>query len=341
MADRSGMAGPAHLDVRLDHPGRTFGAMRIPWSDDRSGYGQIVVPVIIINNGEGPTALLTGGVHGDEYEGQIVLGALARRLDPAKIRGRLVIVPCANPAASLAGRRTSPLDQGNLARLFPGDPAAGPTSQIAEGITRLLLREADYLVDFHSGGHTLDYLPCAFGRIPEEPALAERVLDLLLAFGAPVTAVVRRPEARGTLVATALDLGIVAMATELGGSGGVTQDTVELAERGLLRALAHMGILESQHVSPPTRLLGIEAAHFVRSPGHGLFAPTFMLGDQVERGDRAGLLCDALRPDRTPEEIVFAASGVVLCRRVPAMAQAGDVLVHLGEDITRDALISR
>ena len=67
--------------------------MRLPWSDDRSAYGQIVIPIAVINNGEGPTALLTGGVHGDEYEGQIVLGALARDLDPASIRGRIIICP--------------------------------------------------------------------------------------------------------------------------------------------------------------------------------------------------------------------------------------------------------
>ena len=141
--------------------------MRIPWSDDRSAYGQIVIPIAVISNGEGPTALLTGGVHGDEYEGQIVLGALARDLDPA-IRGRIIIMPCANPAAALAGRRHVACRSGNLARLFPGDPAGGPTGQIAEGITRLLLPEADFLVDFHSGGSTLDYLPCAFGRLPSD-----------------------------------------------------------------------------------------------------------------------------------------------------------------------------
>jgi len=270
-----------------------------------------------------------------------VLGALARSLAPEKVSGRVIIVPCANPAAALAGRRTSPLDGGNLARLFPGDPQGGPTSQLAEGLTRLLLPEADFLVDFHSGGSTLDYLPCAFGRLPPDAALAERVLNLLTAFGAPATAVVRRPEARGTLVATALAQGVVAMATELGGGGGVTLETVAMAEQGLLRTLAHMGILDSPGKTPRTRLLAVEAAHFVRSPGRGLFEPAFALGQQVAPGDLAGRLSDPERPDRPPEEIVFAAGGMVLCRRVPAIVEPGDVLAHLGEDIDRDALINR
>lgn len=334
-------SGPARLDIPLDRPGRTVGALRLPWSHDRSAYGQIVVPIIVVKNGDGPTALLTAGIHGDEYEGQIALGSLARALRPESISGRVIILPCANPAASLAGRRTSPLDGGNLARLFPGDANGGPTSQLAEGISRLLLPEADFLVDFHSGGSTLEYLPCAFGRLPSDPVLADRALDLLMAFGAPATAVVRRPEARGTLVAEALEQGVVAMATELGGAGGVTRETVGIAEQGLSRALAHMGILPANSLPPQTRLLAVEAEHFVRSPGRGLFEPTFTLGQHVDVGAVAGRLSDPERPDRPTEEIVFTASGTVICRRVPAMVEPGDVLVHLGQDVDRATLLSR
>ena len=59
------------LEVELDRPGRHQGALLVPWSRDESAYGQLVVPVTVLNGGPGPTLLLTGGVHGDEYEGQI------------------------------------------------------------------------------------------------------------------------------------------------------------------------------------------------------------------------------------------------------------------------------
>ena len=346
MSAPSGAAtGLARLDIPLDQPGRHIGALRLPWSHDRSAYGQIIIPVVVIKGGPGPTVLCTGGVHGDEYEGPIVLGALARELKPQDVRGRLIIVPTANPPAALAGRRTSPIDGGNLARLFPGEANGSPTSQIAEGITRLLLAEADYLVDFHSGGSTLDYMPCAFGRLPSDRDLAARVLGLLAAFGAPLTAVVKRPEAKGTLVAAALDAGVVAMATELGGSGGVTRQTVAIAANGLRRALRHMGIFPADTApartpeAPLTRLLAVGGEHFLRAPGRGLFEPAFMLGDSVAAGDVAGWLSDPERPDRTPEPLYFAAAGLVICRRVPALVEPGDVLVHLGADTTHEALI--
>ena len=102
-----------------------------------------------------------------------------------------------------------------------------------------------------------------------------------------------------------------------------------------------MGIVEANEVPPASRLLAIESNHFVRSPGRGLFEPAFMLGDRVEDGDLAGRLSTVERPDREPDDIVFAARGIVLCRRVPTMAEPGDVLVHLGEDIDRETLLSR
>lgn len=334
--------GPARLDIPLDRPGRTVGALRVPWSSDRSAYGEIVLPVAVLAQGTGPTVLLTAGLHGDEYEGQIALGRLVRELDPATVRGRIVVLPCANPPAAHAGRRTSPLDGGNLARLFDDAPATGPTAQIAEGIGRLLLPHADAVLDLHSGGHSLEYLPCAFGRLPADAALAARVVDLLEAFGAPVAAVVRRPDARGTLVAAALDRGIPAIATELGGGGGVTPATVALAAAGIRRVLASCGVLApGVEPAPATRLLAVEPAGFVRAPGHGLFEPAVALGDRVAPGDVAGWLADPQRPERSAEELRFAAGGVVICRRVPALAQAGDVLAHLGEEVHRAGLLRR
>ena len=43
-----------------------------------------MIPIAVIRGASGPTALLTGGNHGDEYEGPIALFDLARTLDPAE-----------------------------------------------------------------------------------------------------------------------------------------------------------------------------------------------------------------------------------------------------------------
>ena len=76
------------------------------------------------------------------------LGKLIRALEPADVRGRIIILPSANFPAAMAGMRTSPLDEGNLNRSFPGDPYGGPTAQIADYIESVLLPQCDFIFLF-------------------------------------------------------------------------------------------------------------------------------------------------------------------------------------------------
>src|SRR5262249_25331032 len=83
----------------------------------------------LISNGRGPTVIVEGGNHGDEYEGPIVLGELVCTLDPGAVSGRLIFIPAINLSAVAAARRTSPFDDLNFNRAFPGDPLGSPTQQ--------------------------------------------------------------------------------------------------------------------------------------------------------------------------------------------------------------------
>src|SRR5258707_3247332 len=143
------------------------------------------IPIGAVAKGSGPACLLVGGNHGHEYEGQVALGKLIRALDPAEIQGRIIILPSANFPAAMAGSRTSPIDQGNLNRSFPGDPDGGPTAQIAYYIETELLPRCDFVLDIHSGGSSLTYLPSTLMRRPS-PDRFERGADIMRAFGAPV-----------------------------------------------------------------------------------------------------------------------------------------------------------
>lgn len=326
------------LALELTRPGRHRGALLLAFSRDDSAYGRLEIPVYALIGAPGPTVLFTGGVHGDEYEGPIVLAELLRTLDPATLRGRVLVLPRANLPAARAGRRSSPVDGGNLARLFPGDPAGGLTAAIAEAITRLLLPLADAVVDLHAGGASLEYLPCAWGRLPAEAALATRTLDLLQNFGAALTVANPNPQGGGTLVAQALAAGIPAMAAELGGAGALTPASTALARAGCRNVLTALGLLPG---TPPTpgRLLCLRPEHFLRSPGFGLFEPAAALGTEVRAGEPAGWLHDPERPEAPPEPLTFPASGLLLCRRVPAPCAPGDVLLHLAGDTDSGGLL--
>jgi N-alpha-acetyl-L-2,4-diaminobutyrate deacetylase len=144
-----------------------------------------MIPIAVIRNGSGPTALLTGGNHGDEYEGPLALYELARTLDPKQVSGTVIIVPALNYPAFRAGTRTSPIDKGNLNRSFPGRPDGAPTEKITDFVTRHLLPRADIVLDFHSGGRTLDFVPfCAAHLLPDKEQ-ERRAFAAVEAFSAP------------------------------------------------------------------------------------------------------------------------------------------------------------
>src|SRR3546814_14118113 len=80
------------------------------------------MPICVGKNGSGPTVLLTGGIHGDEYEGQIAVSRLARELDPASVQGRVIMLPAVNLPAVMADTRLSTVDGRDMNRCLPGDP---------------------------------------------------------------------------------------------------------------------------------------------------------------------------------------------------------------------------
>jgi predicted deacylase len=145
--------------VDFDCDGVQNGHIQVPYSHDRSAYGRILIPLVVARRGEGPTVLLTGGVHGDEHEGPIALMRLIRELSLSDLSGRLIIIPALNLPAYLSGTRTSPIDRLNLNRRFPGDRNGAPTDMIAHYIETGLMPIIDYCFDFHAGGTSLNYLP--------------------------------------------------------------------------------------------------------------------------------------------------------------------------------------
>ncbi|MBT6727052.1 MAG: succinylglutamate desuccinylase, partial [Deltaproteobacteria bacterium] len=173
MNTQSARRSSAFLTVDLEKDGKQFGHINIPQSPNNDAWGVQQVPIAVIKNGSGPTLILTGGNHGDEYEGPVTISELARDLDPARISGRLILIPTLNNSATQAGQRISPLDGLNLNRTFPGDPYGSITEQISFYLNDHLFPVADAYGDLHSGGSSLHLLPSAI----VEPALEKEHLE--------------------------------------------------------------------------------------------------------------------------------------------------------------------
>lgn len=318
----------ASLTVDLEAPGRQVGFLRIPHSPHEDAWGATQVPIAVIANGTGPTVLIEGGNHGDEYEGPITICELIRELDPAQVQGRLILMPANNVHAVIAGRRTSPVDGLNFNRTFPGDPRGSITQQIAAFVNDHLFPIADAFLDLHSGGSSLDILPSAIIEPTQDTALHARNVAAVLAFGAPLSVVIPNLGDPRTATAAAVRAGLVTVGTEMAGCGTVSIEALGICRRGVRNVLAHLGVLPCEMAVPPgetgqiLELAGPSA--YVLSPMDGIFEPFHAKGTRVQAGQPAGRIHCTWDPRRPTEIVHYEQDGVLYGRRHPGRVQPGN-----------------
>jgi len=328
------MASLNGIDFSRD--GKHAGHIAIPYSYQRSAYGQIVLPLVWIRNGSGPVALLTADVHGDEFEGQIALRNLAQTLTPEEIRGALAILPMANAPAVAASSRISPIDDLNLNRVFPGDSIGTLTRAIAAAIEELLLPNVDYAFDIHSGGSSLLYDAVALTSATGEVGADAQRIALLEALGLDAGMLLPAEGAMGlsaSLDGAMLRQGVVGVSAEFGGAGGVSRWALQQCECSVRRFLTHIGTLSpaatEQRAAHPFRLYSVAArgAH-VYAEHSGLLEPATSVGVDVAVGDLLGRIHILHDPLRVPQPVLATLAGRILCLRALPRIVIGDCIAH-------------
>lgn len=320
----------ASIDIDLDAPGRQSGQIILPVES-----GEVSTPVVCLARGKGPTVVLTAGVHGDEYEGQIALAELARSLDVGSLQGRIIILPRVNAPACDAGLRSTPIDGLNLNRAFPGR-ADGPfTSRLAHVIETELYARADYAADFHCGGAILHFLPSSLFVVTGDKDGDRRRLDLARGFGARHCMLfgAKTMGVEVSIDAAMLRQNVIGISGEFGGSAEVSPDAMELCRTGLSRLLGHLGITPQAPPEPiEPQLIDVRPDEcYVLAETEGLFEPLAQLGDDIAAGAPIGRLH---RQDKEPLLVRTDTGGVVMARRSLARSATGDWLYIIGRPVT-------
>ncbi|ABA81741.1 peptidase M14 [Rhodobacter sphaeroides] len=326
-------------DIDFDRDGRQAGYARAPLSRNNSGWGTVEIPITVVKNGSGPTVLLTGGVHGDEYEGQIAISDLARRLRPEEVQGRVIMLPAVNMPAIQSDTRLSPVDGRDINRCFPGDPRGTFSQMLAHFLDSVILPMADISVDMHTAGHSYDSTPSTNMHYLADPALRARTLAAAEAFGAPHNVVFGGVDEGSTFTSCVERRGIVSLGTELGGWGRVNIEGVRIGKRGILNVLKHMGVIEG---TPETAQRGgaagtrhmmvREADAYVMAPRTGLFEPTHYVGEEVRTGETAGWIHFVEDVDTAPLELLYRRDGIVWFGAGPGRVTRGDAVAVVMED---------
>lgn len=306
-----------------------------------SAYRRVTIPVLKIEAGPGPAVALMAGVHGDEWEGQAAILQLWQLLPGVLQRGTVYLLPAANAEASLAGTRLSPSDGGNLNRAFLGARARGYTESVAAALEARLLPRIQALVDVHSGGASLRYLPSSVITRYGDDAYDARLPALARAFGMPHCVFFRGGES-GSMPAAASRLGVLRLSAEIGGGGETSRALVERCRDGLLGCLAELGLLAAAAPRQPAPSLhDLDApAATLRGREPGVFIPAVDLDQTVTAGQTIGQLIEPARPDLPARALASPQAGTVVCLRAIARSDDGDCLLQVAPALPLDSLAS-
>jgi N-alpha-acetyl-L-2,4-diaminobutyrate deacetylase len=318
---------PITATVDFEADGIQHGFLRLPYSRDDSAWGAVMIPVTVARNGKGPTALLTGANHGDEYEGPVALMDLAATLDPRELSGRVIIVPAMNYPAFRNASRTSPIDRGNMNRSFPGRPDGTVTEKIADYFSRALLPMADIVLDIHSGGKTLDFVPFACAHRLPDLEQEKACIAAMKAFNAPYSMMLLEIDSVGMYDTAAEEMGKVLVSTELGGGGSSSAYSNAIAKRGIRNVLMHAGIVQGRVDYRPTVLLDMPSGDcFTFSEHDGLFEICIDLGGKVSAGDVIARIWPADHTGVAPIPYRAKIDGVLAARHFPGLIKTGDCM---------------
>ncbi|MFQ5408106.1 MAG: succinylglutamate desuccinylase/aspartoacylase family protein [Anaerolineales bacterium] len=313
---------------------------RVPYSRDTSAWGALLIPIIVIKHGVGPTVLLVGGVHGGEYEGPVSLLKLCRELQPEQVHGRVIILPALNLPAVQAGKRTSPIDDKDMNRVFPGRWNGTVTEIIAHYVHEAILPLCDAVVDLHSGGYSLNLLPYMSMHFLEDQEQTERTLAALKAFDAPVGLIMREFTGEGLLDYAVERMGKVFLSGEMGGLGTLSPQALKITEIGVKNVLKHFNIIEGEIVTresqglPPARLMEApDAEHYCIAQTNGIYESFFELGDRVAAGQMIGQVHFVETPGREPEVIVAQRAGMLIGARGPGFVERADCVALVARDV--------
>lgn len=298
----------------------------------RDGEGLVDLKAIRLGGRRGgPHVVITGGVHGDEFEPMAALRRLHTELGMAGRveRGRVTLVPVVNEEAFRLGRRTAG-DGLDLARTCPGRSDGSITERVAQALAGLI-RTADAYVDLHTGGLRLSVYPLTGYMLHGDPAVLGRQRRMARAFGLPVVWGTD-PSLEGRTLSVARDAGIPAIYAEFLGGGGCDPRGVSAYVRGCLNVLADLGVVDADLVRPAVEPLVVEdprpgSGHMQvghPAPGDGLFEAAVVLGQPVRQGEVLGTVWDP--SDGAAVSVPAERSGVVLVLRSLARVSRGECL---------------
>lgn len=260
------------------------------------------IPVLTLDaNRQGPAAVVTANLHGDETVGIAVVHQLIKELDALLYRGTVHFYPSLNPEGLRRGTRELPVIEADLNRVFPGKSNGDKSERHAWRIWQdIRSRRPELLVDLHTDSAAA--IPYAIvdrvirGR--KKSALFDHCR--VLAQGSGLTVLAEYP--RDMYQRYRLDhslpgamvngLGVPAVTLEVGPRNFISVDAVKTAVQGTIGVLAAAGFLSA---APQVHASRQDGGPWRRASGptvqaEGIFVPSVSPGQAVQMGAMLGTI---------------------------------------------------
>ncbi len=284
------------------------------------------LPVFLINgNSDGPTLVVTGGIHGAEYASIEAALRLGQTLEPNQLRGRVIIVPVVDmPAFKARTIYVCPIDGKNPNRVFPGNANGTAAEQLAYWLTENVIKQGNYYVDLHGGDLNEALVPFTLFQKFGNAELDQKSLEMARVFGIRYLV---SSEVKGSTTSAAAMAGVPGILAESGGQGIWREEHIAAHSNGLNRLLRHLGMIPgAQPESLPTQVM--DRFEWLRSEHDGYYYPRVQVGDVVKTGQDLGRVADFR--GTTLQAISAPIDGTVLFLVSSLAMNKGDPLLAIG-----------
>ena len=271
----------------------------------------------------GPRLLLTGCVHGDELNGMGIIRELLYDQPPRLTCGSLVCIPVVNVYGLEHHTRYLP-DRRDLNRDFPGAEKGSISSRLAHVIFNSVVRQCDYLIDFHSAALRRTNYPNVRADLGN-PA----VRMLARAFGCELVVNGKGPV--GSLRRAATSAGVPCIILEAGEVWKIESSVVEVGVQGVMNVLKTLQMVEGKAVVPRYQTR-VHRTVWVRAERGGTLSFAVNPGDFVEKGQLLATNYNIFGDERS--QLFSPGDGIILGMTTMPVVKPGDAAFHV-------ALLSR
>lgn len=290
---------------------------------------KLKIPIIVSRSKiEGPTILLSAGLHGDEINGvEIVRQLIVQKINKPKI-GTIICIPVINVFGFVNQTREFP-DGRDLNRVFPGSKYGSLASRFAYYLLKEIIPHVTHVIDFHAGGARR--FNAAQIRIVPDNLELKALSDI---FNAPFG--LYSKHIPGTFRHSCYKLGVKLLLFEGGKSLDINDEITRAGIEGTKRVLHHFGMLNSRKKTndAPKKITYIEKSSWIRAKYSGLFHGYTSVGEWVPKGMLLATISDPY--GKIEHKVKAPNSGYIINVNDAPIVYQGDAIFHISTTIADD-----